>query len=644
MSNNRVLNSLSKDLIVIEDENNPKTSKIDNIWPSTILDQVFDNLSPTNKSLRDIIKDLKQEIITGGKGNIIFPVTSVNGMTEDVIISAKDIGLGRVDNTRDIDKPLSTPQKNAIMDILSTYDFNVNLDDLYSHITDTNNPHSVKLEQINTNGVLDDLIESHIASHNLSTHNTVHMDIRRSLSKIWNIVDDLNNNIESRIGNVLDSMDNHLKDELSHLNLFNMKENISNKIETFSTTSNVNHKNYPTTKAVVDFVNSKLIEFKGNLPNVEDWITDIIVVDSRDKLPNPTIRYFRKAYFIRNGNTSHDEIAICRENPDGLSYSWDISQMGAISKFDEKYFVDTDNGLSLNMGSVLDAMVSENGMLDTSLSEVLKDYYTKNDIDEFEFVTHIKILPGTMDGTIRYYINDDMTTMSDDVKIPGLKRLAYLEWITEDQLWDECIHERHILSKSIAKRHLQDRIIDIDKICCKYGYLIGNTMNNESNDAHEISLMQLADFLRPLIGGWPDPNIPGGNPWEDTFSEQLMHHHLWTPNVEYPFNDHSYGIRFTGEISVLPNIDIKVLLSDKLKLGEYQIIDAGGTWMYQSDPKEWTILGGSNITGHTFATVNMTEIGLYLETISIGDRYKAPYDIWVKYIKPDELNQVLNPK
>ena len=78
-------------------------------------------------------------------------------------------------------------------------------------------------------------------------------------------------------------------------------------------------------------------------------------------------------------------------------------------------------------------------------------------------------------------------------------------------------------------------------------------------------------------------------------------------------------------------------LNELYLCGPYKLIDAGGTWCYQSDPEEWTILGGSNITGHTFATVTMTQDGSYLETISIGDRMNAEYDVWIRYVKSNEV-------
>lgn len=640
MSSKRLSSAIPRDLFVLEDESNPGSSKVNQIYGSTTLGQVFDDLSPTRKNLRQILEELKQEIITGGRGNIVFPVTSVNGKTEDVILTANDLGLGRVDNTRDADKPLSVPQRDAIMDILDGYDFNVNLGDLYAHVMDTSNPHDVTIDQINKDDVLVEFIQRYIGYHNNSRHNTVHMDIRRSLSALWLLVDDINNNLEDRVGNVLSAMDDHNGDDMAHQQLFDKKEDIENKAQSFSTTVDADYKKYPSTRAVVEFVASRLSDFKETLPNVKNWIDDIVIVDSRDKLPVPTERYLRKAYFIRSGITSHDEVAICRMNPDGKTYSWDISQFGTYSKFNKDHFIDSADGMSIKMESVIDAIISENGMLDTSLSNILKDYYTKKDIDSFHFVSSIHILPGTQDGTIRYYINEDMTTMSEDIKVSGLKRLAYLEWITEDQIWDQAIHERHILSKAITHRHLQEKIVTKENLACKYGTLFANTEDSTGSGVNEVTLMQLADYLRPLIGGWPDPNTPGGNPWQDALDDQIMHPHRWEPNKEHSLGDYSYAQRFKGKISVLPNMDIKILLSDILTLGSYRIIEAGGAWQYQSDPEEWTILGGSNITGHTFATVNMTTKGLYFESISIGNRMDAEYDIWVKYVKPKEIENL----
>ena len=641
MASNRVTGDIRRDLYVLEDENNPLSSQVENILPSTILDQVYDDQSPTRKNLRQIIEELKQEIITGGSGNIAFPVTSVNGKMDDVIITKKDLGLGEVDNTADIDKPLSGPQKNAIMDILKRYDFKINLNELYDHLMNTDNPHDVTIEQINKDEVLAKFVNHYIGLHNTSQSATVHADLRGSLRRLWTLVDGINGTVEEKIEQVLGALDEHLEDQNAHLNLFNMKEDISNKAIEFTSTTNVDHTKYPSTRAVVEYVAQKLVEFNDSLPNVQNWIDDIKVVDTRDSLPRASATTLRRAYLIRYGESSYNEIAICRMNPDDKTYGWDISHLGSYGKYNENHFVDTINGLSLKMDSVVDAILDENGALDTSLSEVLKGYYKRSDIDEFNFINQINMLPGTTDGTIRFYVNNNIMTMSSDIQVAGLKRLAYLEWITEDEIWDNAIHERHIIHKAIAHKHIQDRAVKPINIECEHGYIMGNDKDPVNNTANTISLEQLAEYLRPLIGGWPDPNVPGGNPWYDRLSTQLMQTHNWLVGVEYPFGNGAYGVRFTGTISCLPNMDHKLKLTDNITTATgFQIMDAGGSWMYQSDPDiEWTIIAGSNITGHTFATITMDKNGLYLETISIGNRIDAPFDVWVKYIKTEELGK-----
>lgn len=640
INNNEVL---LRELYVLEDEKNPNSSEKQAIYPPTILDQVFDQLSPTKKNLREIIHDLKQEIITGGKGNIVFPVTSINGKTGDIILNANDLGLGRVDNTRDIDKPLSVPQRNALMEILRNYDFNINMDPYDTHIMDNENPHNVRLEQINKNKELTRFVNHLIADHNFGTDTSVHMDIRRSLSKLWVLVDDMNNGLEDRLESVLHVFDDHKIDPLAHRDLFNQKENIDHKVKTFTTVSDNDYEKYPSTRAVVEFVNREFQKYQEEHPDVEQWIDDIGVIDNRESLPPANSKSHRKVYFICNGISSHDEIAICRKNKND-TYSWEITPLGSFYKFDPIYFSDSVDGITIRMNAVLDAMISKNGMLDTSLSEILSKYYTSEEIDAFHYIDDLKILSGTMDGTIRYYINDDLTTMSDDIKIPGLKRLAYKEWITENELWDESVHGRHIISQSIERRHIKPKSIDMNMLNCEYGTLMGNMKDPDGTEVSGITLYQLADWLRPLIGGWPDPNTPGGNPWNEVFNDRITSSQLWEPGIEHDYGDYSYGMRFKGEISVIPNMDIKIKLTDKVTVNECQLMDAGGAWCFQSNPEEWTILGGSNITGHTFATVNMTKDGLFLESISIGDRMNAPFDIWVKYIKKEDQDKLWNPE
>lgn len=639
MNINRISFDSKKDLFILEDESNPRSSKAEKIYPSTILDQVYDDQSPTHKNLREILEDLKQEILTGGIGNIVFPVTSVNGQDGDVILTKKEIGLGRVDNTADIDKPLSVPQRNAVEDMLNQFDFHVNFQDLYDHMKDTNNPHGVTLDQINTDNVLEEFVKNYIGLHNYSTDNTVHMDIRKSLSKLWNLVDDINNGLEDRIGSTLNAIDEHIVDEHAHYDLFDLKEDVSNKVSNFSATTSCDYTKYPSTKAVVEFLNTHLNEFKESL-STEQHIDDIQVINSISDLPVASQKYYHTAFFVNNTDNSYGAIALCKLLANN-KYSWSTVELGIFTKYDPTYFKDGINGLSLNLTGVLNSLTGDKGLFDKSLKDILSNYYTMPQIDAFNFINKLNIVPGTMDGTIRYYVNDDMSTMSNDVNVTGLKKLAFLEWVTENELWDNSVRSNHILNNSIETRHIIDEAVTPDKIKCRWGYVIGNSDNPGTSTSHEVKLTELADILRPLIGGWPDPNTPGGNPWNSIIDDYIMHPHNWTPGIEYDLKDNSYARRYTGEISVLPNMDIRTVLSNDITTNDYKIIDAGGTWMYQSNPEEWTILGGSNITGHTFATVTLTSAGLFFETISIGDRMKAPYDIWVKYVKKSEINTTI---
>lgn len=286
---NRILGNLPRDLFILEDEDNPRSSQVNNIWPSTILDQVFDDQSPTNKTLREILEDLKQDIITGGRGNIVFPVTSVNGKNGDIIITKNEVGLGRADNTADIDKPLSTPQREAINKILKDYDFNINLSELYDHIMDTNNPHDVTIDQINKDDALVDFVQDYISKHNYSTHNTIHMDIRRSLSQLWMLVEEINNGIEERVTNLIDVLNNHIEDNNPHQEVFDTKEDVANKVMSFNRLINNDHTHYPSTRAVVEYVGQKIAEFNETLPNIETWM----VIG--------TISYFRFTFGKRIG-------------------------------------------------------------------------------------------------------------------------------------------------------------------------------------------------------------------------------------------------------------------------------------------------------------------------------------------------------
>jgi hypothetical protein len=73
-------------------------------------------------------------------------VTSVNGEVGVVVLDKTDIGLGNVDNTADIDKPVSTAQAASIATKASTTA-------LTNHTTNYSNPHQVTKDQISLGNV-----------------------------------------------------------------------------------------------------------------------------------------------------------------------------------------------------------------------------------------------------------------------------------------------------------------------------------------------------------------------------------------------------------------------------------------------------------------------------------------------------------
>lgn len=616
MNNSYQGSNLFRDLFIFDDENNIRSSQTYTVWPITVLDQVYDHLTPTKKTLRQIIEDLRQEIITGGTGNIIFPVTSVNGKRGDIIITKSMINLANVDNTKDIDKVLSTPQRNELMNILASYNFNVNLDKLYEHLVDMNNPHGVTLNQLNASGAVSQFVDTKVGIHNTSA--STHFDIRRNLAQLWNLVEDETKSLGQQIKDVMQSINTHMDDPLAHGELFSKKEDNKNKTPMFAKDTNNNHKFYPSTKAVIDYVDQALVQYKETLPDVKDWIANIIVTNTSDDLPIADSSSEHQAYLIRDGGDGRNAIAICRQNPSG-NYFWDITSTGNVSNFDMKYFMPSSNGLSLN----IPAIFATESMIDELFDFILSDD------NKGKFVRSLTILPGTMDGCIRYYINNDMTTMSTDIRIPGLRNLAFQEWITEINIFDQAVHERHFLGQAVSTRALADKSVTGEKIPCGNQKVIGNVISG-TDHAHEIPMTTLADYLRPLIYNIPDPELGKLGAIIDS-----MCYYLWEPGILRGLTANEFGIRFTGTISALPNTQISKMLTTDITSSEYKLLATGGTWTLNSTTDaETTLIGGSNITGlHTFANVELSKDGIRFESLTTGDRMNAPYDVYLKLKK-----------
>lgn len=496
---NTISETLYKDLYILEDEDNPHGSKVKRIYPPTTIDQVFDDQDSENPTLREILEKLHQEIISGGIGSIVFPVTSVNGEQGDVVITQNSLGMGMLDLTRDIDKPLSDPQRAAVTEMINNHKYEVDLSDLYDHIENSNNPHGVTFDQINKVGAVDDLISTYLSRHNASTSEDTHRDLRNSINEINENVKEYNETVEANIANVLQNIINHVGDVGAHVELFDQKEDVVNK----STSLNIyDHTSYPTTRAVVEYVLGKIKDMQDSINIPEEWISDIQVVDTRENIPQASASMHHKMYFIIHGNNFCNEISVCRY--DNGSYYWDYESLGSYASFDPTYFEDSPNGLSLNQTALVNAVLNEKSVVDMfmemfsqSIPKLMANYYTKEEIDSKHFITSITILTGTQDGMIRYYINDDQTTMSKDIKISGLKKLAFLEKVTEGDIADDAVTASSIQNRAVERRHMADRAVGAQNMHGSYMTLFANVNDSEGDRVDEVSIDDMAELFGP---------------------------------------------------------------------------------------------------------------------------------------------------
>lgn len=495
---------LTRDLYILEDEKNPLGTKADKVLPSTILDQVYDDKDPTHKNLREIIEELKIAIATGGQVIINFPVTSVNNQTGDVVITKSSLGMNKVDNTSDDEKPLSDPQRNTIMDILENYQFDVDLHLLYEHLENTNNPHSVSFEQINATGSVTELIEHLIQSHN--TDNSAHNNILQRIDSINHNIAELSEDVDTRIDAATADIARHYDDPNAHSDIMDRKEDSSRKVANV-TEENTNYDNYPSTRAMAIYVANAISDYMSSV-DFNAGIEDIIIVRSRENLPRPSSNVYMRAYFILIGNSGSLEVAVCRRNGD--EYSWDYTDTGIYSNLNSKYF-EYENGLNVKSSSIGSDLLIDQTFLDELYDIVkdwdigggggghLEDYYTKEEIDAKHFISSIGIRPGTSNGTIRFYINDDITTMSEDIHVSGLKTLAYMDKVNENTIDLASITSDHIRDNAIQRRHMDDKSVGADNLTASYMRVFGNISDDVHKTVQEIPIRRLAELFSPVF-------------------------------------------------------------------------------------------------------------------------------------------------
>ena len=137
----------------IEDKNNPHQVTKAQVG----LDQV-DNTSDLNKPVStaqqtaiNLAKEELQKVIDTNKATIDNYTVSGHKISENPVLTKEDVGLGNVDNTADIDKPISHFVQDALDALKTSSDAGLN-----AHISDTNNPHKVTKEQVGLGNVTDD--------------------------------------------------------------------------------------------------------------------------------------------------------------------------------------------------------------------------------------------------------------------------------------------------------------------------------------------------------------------------------------------------------------------------------------------------------------------------------------------------------
>ena len=476
MTTRNINSVLERDIFSVKNEDLGTASQADIIYPRTNLDQVIDSDDPSHKTLRQILDELRTDIKQMGIGKLVFPVTSVNDMHGDVHITSASLNLGRVDNTSDMDKPLSPLQKSSILTLLSHYDFNINLDEVYAHIANTNNPHNVTIDQLNVSGDLSNIIDKKIHEHSWNESPSVHRDIRQSLARLWHYVDEMyKEDISKKIEYTNANFEAHLVDPSAHKLLFDKKEDVANKVSAMNATS-ADYTTYPTTRAVVNYVDAIKDIIDETIPNIKQFVETVYVIDREDELPIPTEANKNHMYLIRHGSANGgNSIALSIELSPKI-FKWKVESFGALPSFDQRYFITKNGSVSLDMSKIyaIDDVVSEamkeklerllgndsewNTTLDNTVREVLARSYMLRSEIEMRFIQNIQILPGTMNGYVGYIINNDPSTFKE-IRVTGLQSLAFLEKVTEKEIQEQSIEERHYRSDSIPTRAYQEASI-----------------------------------------------------------------------------------------------------------------------------------------------------------------------------------------
>jgi len=203
------------------------------VYPVALLEDIYMDINK-DKTLRSTLQEIDYKIEDAK--NIIFPVSSVNGKKNgNVIITKADIGLSNVDNTSDLNKPVSNPTRIAIQQAFDTATlyyttFQNDKADFLNHVENYNNPHLVTKKQIGLELIENmDIIEtinkmvgmnSFSAvpeSHNMDVD--AHPTIKSNIDELMNELTNLGGQLSNLEGNINVDVDTIISNKISEHNL-----------------------------------------------------------------------------------------------------------------------------------------------------------------------------------------------------------------------------------------------------------------------------------------------------------------------------------------------------------------------------------------------------------------------------------------
>lgn len=348
-------NKVIKDAVAMTDESNPATSPYDIVWVRSTLDAVFDDRDANEKTLRQILAELRDLINNGGVPQINFPVTSVNNYTGDVYLRKIDLELENVDNTADMVKPLSVPQRVEVQAMLDNYNWiGPDITPFENHLVDYNNPHRVTLDQLNDDGKVDDKINDFINNHNvdINSHPYILSWLERLDEKVSLL--ELNTNEFNNLLNTYNSrFEDHLADRDAHGFLhkwdeLNRKEDTLYRVHSFSKTDNYSETKYGSTKGIVDYVESYLQSFLTKYTDEHPYVKFLGIWETEADLPLASVATYKHAYLLRHyrsngtGSGNYSALAVCNRE-DENTYKWVIEPF-ILSQYNATDFDTTQTG------------------------------------------------------------------------------------------------------------------------------------------------------------------------------------------------------------------------------------------------------------------------------------------------------------